>query len=71
MATTILCNHSSPGDDSLYISELIVASFMLLQRYLLLTWCDYSKGELPYGHRSTSVGNNVYDLTYGGGSFVV
>jgi hypothetical protein len=56
MATTILCNHSSPRDDSLYISELIVASFMLLQRYLLLIWCEYSKGELPYGHRSASVG---------------
>jgi hypothetical protein len=34
--------------------ELIVV--ILLWRYLLFTWCDYSKGELPYGHCSVSVG---------------
>jgi hypothetical protein len=66
MTTTILCNHSLLGDDDLDLSKLIVASFMLLQWYLFLTWCDYRKGELPYGHRPTSVENNVYELTYGG-----
>jgi hypothetical protein len=41
-------------DDDLDLSELI---FMILLRwYLFLTWYDYSKGELSYGHRSTSVG---------------
>ena len=44
----------------------LLASFMFLQRYLLLTWCDHSKGELPYGHRSASVGKSVFELTYGG-----
>jgi hypothetical protein len=31
----------------------------------------YSKSELTYVHRSTSVGNNVHELTYGRGSCVV
>jgi hypothetical protein len=31
----------------------------------------YSKGELTYVHRSVYVGNNVHELTYGGGSCVV
>jgi hypothetical protein len=35
-----------------------------------LTWCDYSKSELPYGHRSASMGKSVFELTYGGGSSV-
>jgi hypothetical protein len=55
--TMILRKHSWLGDDNLYLSELIVASLMLLiLRYLFLTWCDYSKGELTYDHRSASVG---------------
>jgi hypothetical protein len=57
---------------TLDISELIVASFMLLILwYLFLTWCDYSKSDLTYVHRSTSVGNNVLELTKGAGSCVV
>jgi hypothetical protein len=59
MATMILRNHSWLGDDDLDLSELIVASFMLLQWYLFLTWCDYKKYKLAYGHRSTSVGKSV------------
>jgi hypothetical protein len=59
MTTTILHNHSQLGDDGLDLSELIVASFMLLQWYLSFTWCDYSKGELPYDHRSASMGKSV------------
>jgi hypothetical protein len=31
-----------------------------------ITGCEYSKGELTYIHRSTSCGNNVHELTYGG-----
>jgi hypothetical protein len=68
MTTMILHNHSWLGDDGLDLSELIVASFMILQRYLILTWCNYSKSELTYVHRSAGVGNNVHELTYGGGS---
>jgi hypothetical protein len=37
MSITILCNHSWLGDDDLDLSELIVASFMLLRRYMFLT----------------------------------
>jgi hypothetical protein len=59
------------GDDGLDLSELIVPSYMFLQRYLFLTWRDYSKSELTYLHCSASVGNNVHELTYGGGSCVV
>jgi hypothetical protein len=44
------------GDGGLDLSELIATIFMLLQRYLFLTWCDYSKGELPYDHQSISMG---------------
>jgi hypothetical protein len=56
----ILCNHSWLGDDSLDLSELIVASFMLIiLRYMFLTWCDYNKGELTYVRHSTSVGKVV------------
>jgi hypothetical protein len=63
----ILHHHSWLWDDSLDLSELIVASFILLiLRYLFLTWCDYSKSKLTYVHRSTSVRNNVHELTYGG-----
>jgi hypothetical protein len=62
----ILHNHSCLGDDGLDLSKLI--SMILLQRYMYLTWCDYSKGEPPYGHRSTSVEKSVYELTYGWGS---
>jgi hypothetical protein len=51
-------------------SELIVASFMLLQQYLFLTWCDYRKGELTYYHCLVSVGKSVFELMYGGGSSV-
>jgi hypothetical protein len=40
----------------------------LILLYLFLTWCDYSKSELTYVHRSASVENNMYELTYGGGS---
>jgi hypothetical protein len=68
MTTTILRNYSGLGDNGLDLSKLIVASFMLIILwYLFLTWCDYSKSELTYVHRSTSVGNNVNELTYGGG----
>jgi hypothetical protein len=57
MATTILHHHSGLGDDSLDLSELIVASLMLLILwYQFLMWYDYSKGELTYVHRSASVG---------------
>jgi hypothetical protein len=67
MATTILHNYSWLGDDGLNLSELIVSSFMILvSLYLFLTWCDYSKSDLTYVHYSASVGNNVYELTYGG-----
>jgi hypothetical protein len=66
MTTKIRRNHSWLGDDSLDLSQLNVTSFMFLQRYLFLIWHDYNNGELSYGHRSTSVGNNVYELTYGG-----
>jgi hypothetical protein len=69
--TSILHNHSWLGDNGLDLSELIVASFILLQWYLFLTWCDYSKGELPYGRRLASVGKSVYEITYGWGSCVV
>jgi hypothetical protein len=56
MMTTILHNHSWLGDNDLDLSKLIVASFMLLILcYMFLNWCDYSKGELLYGHRSASV----------------
>jgi hypothetical protein len=48
MTTTILNNPSWLGEDGLNLFELIVASFILLRWYLFLTWCDYSKGELPY-----------------------
>jgi hypothetical protein len=61
--TTILCNHIWLGDDDLGLSELIASSFTLLQRYMFLIWCDYSKGELSYSHRSASVENNVHELT--------
>jgi hypothetical protein len=38
---TILHNHSWLGDDGLDLSELIVASFMILILwYLFLTWCE-------------------------------
>jgi hypothetical protein len=67
----ILRNYICLEDNNLDISKLIASSFMFLQRYLFLTWCDYSKGELLYGHRSASVGNNVYELTYSGGSYCV
>jgi hypothetical protein len=53
MATTILHHHSWLGDDSLDLSELIFIFFMFL------TWCDYNKGELPYGHSSASVGKGA------------
>jgi hypothetical protein len=67
MMTTILRNHSWLGEDDLDLSELIVASFMLLILwYLFLAWCYYSKSELTYVHRSTSAGNNVHELTYDG-----
>jgi hypothetical protein len=69
MTTTILYNHSSVGDDDLDLFELIFKVF--LQRYLFLTWCDYSKCELPYSHLSASVGKSVYELTYSWGSSVV
>jgi hypothetical protein len=46
MTTTILHNN-------IYLSELFVV--VLFLRYLFLTWCDYSKGELSYDHRSTSM----------------
>jgi hypothetical protein len=47
MMTTILHNHSWLRDDNLDLSELIVASFMLLiLQYLFLTWCEISKSEL-------------------------
>jgi hypothetical protein len=39
---------------------------LLILQYLFLTWCDYSKGELTYVNRPTSVVNNVHELTYGG-----
>ena len=69
MTTTILHNHINLEHNGLDPSKLIVATFMLpILRYLFLIWCDYSKGELPYGHLSASVGNNVYELTYGSGS---
>jgi hypothetical protein len=35
---------------------------------MFLTQCDYSKSELTYVHRPESVGNNMHELTYGGGS---
>jgi hypothetical protein len=66
MTTTILRNHTCLGDNDLDLSELIVASFKLLRWYLFLMWCDYSKAELPYCYRSARVGNNAYELTYGG-----
>jgi hypothetical protein len=53
----ILHNHSCLRDDSLDLFELIF--IVLLRRYLFLTWCDYSKSELAYGHRSASVGKSV------------
>jgi hypothetical protein len=59
MATMILHNHSCMGDDVLDLSGVIVASFMFLQWYMLFSWCDYSKDELPYGHRSVSVWKSV------------
>jgi hypothetical protein len=69
MTTTILCNHNWLGDDDLDLFKLIVASFMfLILRYLFLTWYDYSKSELTYVYHLASVGNNVHELTYGGGS---
>jgi hypothetical protein len=34
-------------------------------------WGFHSKSELTDVHRSTSVGNNVHGLTYGGGSCIV
>ena len=71
MTTTILHHHNRLGDDGLALSEVIAKSFMLLQQDLFLTWCDYNKGELSYGHRSVSVDNNVYELTYSEGSCVV
>jgi hypothetical protein len=71
MATMILHHHSWLGDNGVDLSELITTSFMLLQQYLVLAWCDYSKVELPYGHHSASVGKSVYELTYGWGSCVV
>jgi hypothetical protein len=55
----ILHNHGWLGDDDLDLSKLIVACFMLHWWYLLLTWCDYSKGKLPYGDLSTSVVKSV------------
>jgi hypothetical protein len=67
MTTMILCNQSWLGDDGVDLSELIVASFMLLILwYLFLIWCDYSKSDLTYIHRSASVGNNIHELTYNG-----
>jgi hypothetical protein len=47
--TTILHNHSWLGDDNLELSELIFKE-IFLRCDLFLTWCDYSKGDLPYGH---------------------
>jgi hypothetical protein len=38
---------------------------------LHLLWGVYCKGELTDIHRSASVGNNMHELTYGGGSCVV
>jgi hypothetical protein len=54
MTTSILHNHSLLGDDSLELSELI-SKAIFLRWDLFLTWCDYSKGDLPYGHYSASV----------------
>jgi hypothetical protein len=68
----ILHNYSLLGDDNLDLYEVIVASFMLLILwYLFLTWCEYSKDKLSYGHLSASVGKSVYELTYDWGSCVV
>jgi hypothetical protein len=39
--------------------DLIQLVVIVLRQYLLLTWYDYSKGELPYDHRSASVGKGV------------
>jgi hypothetical protein len=45
------------GRRCLDLIELIVV--ILIRRHLSLAWCDYSKGELPYDHHSTSVGESV------------
>ena len=56
----ILHNHIWLGDDELDLSELIVASFLLLILwYRFLTLCEFSKSELTYVHRSASVGKSV------------
>jgi hypothetical protein len=67
----ILYNHSWPGDDDLDLFEPITTSFMLLRQHVLLTWYDYNIGELPYDHRSASVGKSLYELTYGWDSCAV
>jgi hypothetical protein len=56
MTITMIHNHNWLGDNDLDLSELIVASFILLiWRYMFLTWCEFSKSEFTYVHRSTKL----------------
>jgi hypothetical protein len=59
MTSTILRNHSWLGYNDLDLSELFSIFIILLRWYLFLNLCDYSKGELPYGNHSASVGKSV------------
>jgi hypothetical protein len=70
MLCSSFSDSNTRGVTHLDLSKLIVASFMLLiLQHLFLIWCDYSKGELIYNHRSAS-GKSVIELTYGGVSSV-
>jgi hypothetical protein len=64
--TTILHNNSWLGDNGLDLFELIFIFIILLWWYMFLTKCDYSKGELPYGHRKSSVVKSAMSSLTGG-----